>query len=138
MSNQTSDSSLIIEVVRIDGNCPVHRVGDRIVIQGAKIDLERTSNLCIHALPSLLHYAVALREGVDPRKLGLSTDGKYAYLQCLDPGEPYTQGGTVIFRCYRKASLGNPPTSLRAKRGNLGDCFGANAPRNDKEVVSQE
>ena len=55
----------------------------------------------LHALSSLLHYVVALGEGVDPVKLGLAKEGKYAYIQCVDPGEPYTEGGTVIFKCYR-------------------------------------
>ena len=91
---------LVIEVVEIKGKCPVHKVGDKIVINGPKIDLKRTDNVCIHALSSILHYVVALREGVDLKKLGLSKDGKYAYIQCLDPGEPYIDGGTVIFRCY--------------------------------------
>ena len=72
------------------------------MIQGAEIDLERTEKLCIHALPSLLHYAAALREGMDPRKLGLSKDKGSACIQCLDPGAPYTEGGTVIFKCYRE------------------------------------
>jgi uncharacterized repeat protein (TIGR04076 family) len=95
-------STLIIEVVEIRGTCPVHKIGDRIVVEGPRIDLGRTDNVCIHALPSLLHYVVALREGVDPRVLGLSTDGRNAYIQCLDPGLPYTEGGTVIFKCYRE------------------------------------
>jgi len=60
---------LIIEVAEIREKCSVHKVGDRIVIEGARIDLARTDNLCIHALSPLLHYAVALREGVDPKKL---------------------------------------------------------------------
>jgi len=96
---------LVIEVVEIKGKCPVHKVGDKIVIDGPKIDLKRTDNICIHALSSILHYVVALREGVDSRKLGLSKDGKYAYIQCLDPGEPYTDGGTVVFRCYVEKKL---------------------------------
>ena len=91
-----------IEVVEVKGKCPVHKIGDKIIIQGSRIDLGRTDNLCIHAMPSLLHYAVALREGADPRKLGLSTDKGNAYIQCLDPGAPYTEGGTVIFRCRRE------------------------------------
>jgi len=95
-------SALIIEVVEIRGTCPVHKIGDRIVVEGPRIDLGRTDNVCIHALPSLLHYVVALREGVDPKTLGLSTDGRNAYIQCLDPGRPYTEGGTVIFKCYRE------------------------------------
>lgn len=100
--NHINSPSLIIEVVNIKGNCPVHRVGDRIVIQGVEIDLQRTEKLCIHVLASLLHYAAALREGMDPRKLGLSKDKGSAYIQCLDPGAPYTEGGTVIFKCYRE------------------------------------
>jgi len=90
---------LVFEVAEIRGKCPVYKKGDRIVIRGPEIDLKRTDALCIHALASLLHYAVALREGVDPIKLGLSKDKNYAYIQCLDPSEPYTEGGTVIFRC---------------------------------------
>jgi len=93
-------SVLLMEVAEIRGSCPIHGAGDRIVIDGARIDLQRTDNLCIHALSSLLHYAVALREGVDPGTLGLSTDGRFAYIQCADPGDPYTEGGTVIFKCY--------------------------------------
>ncbi|MEM3553840.1 MAG: TIGR04076 family protein, partial [Candidatus Bathyarchaeia archaeon] len=63
---------LEIEVVEIRGNCPVHRVGDRITIEGPRIVLERTDALCTHALSVLLHYVVALDEGADPVKLGLT------------------------------------------------------------------
>jgi len=91
---------LVIEVHKIIGNCVVHKEGDKIYIKGPEIDLEKTDRICIHALQSILHYAVALENGVDPVKLGLSKDGKYAYLQCLDPSSPYTEGGTVIFKCY--------------------------------------
>jgi uncharacterized repeat protein (TIGR04076 family) len=93
---------LIIEVVEIRGKCPVYKVGDRIVVEGPEIDLRRTDSLCIHALASLLHYVFALREGVAPTKLGLSKDEESAYVQCIDPGEPYTEGGSVIFKCYKE------------------------------------
>lgn len=91
---------LIIGVAEIRGKCPVHKVGDKIVINGPKIHMERTDTVGIHALPSLLHYVVALREGIDPRKRGLSKEKDVAYIQCVDPGKLYTEGGTVIFRCY--------------------------------------
>ena len=93
-------SKLIIEVSEIKGKCPVYKVGDKIVIDGPEIVLDKTGAICIHALAPLLHYVVALKEGVDPRKLGLSKDRKYAYIQCVDPGEPYTDRGAVIFKCY--------------------------------------
>ena len=97
---------LIIEVSEIKGKCPVYKKGDKIVIDGPEIVLEKTDAIRIHALAPLLHYVVALRDGVDPRKLGLSKEKDVAYIQCVDPGEPYTEGGTVIFKCYIEESKG--------------------------------
>ena len=92
---------LEIEVCQIRGVCPVYKVGDRMVIDGPRILLDKTDAVCVHALSTLLHYVVALQEGADPVKLGLSKDKEHAYMQCVDPGEPYTRGGTVIFECRR-------------------------------------
>jgi len=81
----------------------VHKVGNKIVIDGASIVLDKTDALCIHALSVILHYAVALDEGADPVKLGLTKpeNKENAYVQCVDPWRPYTEGGTVIFRIKR-------------------------------------
>ena len=92
---------LEVKVCHIRGTCPVYKVGDRMVIDGARILLDKTDAVCVHALSTLLHYVVAIEEGADPVKLGLSKDKEHAYMQCVDPGEPYTQGGTVIFECRR-------------------------------------
>ena len=94
-------AKLIITVKEIKGKCAVHSLGDRIVIVGPEIDLKNTDKLCIHALAPILHYAVALREGVEPEKLGLTKKGNKAYINCLDPGEPYTYGGSVVFEVKR-------------------------------------
>jgi len=95
-------NKVIIKVKEIRGNCAVFKGGESIVIDGPEIDLDMTDKLCIHALVSLLHYVVALREGVPPAKLGLAKKGDKAYVQCVDPGEPYTAGGTVIFEITRE------------------------------------
>jgi uncharacterized repeat protein (TIGR04076 family) len=94
---------LEIEVCEIRGRCPVHKVGDRIVIDDPAIVLDKTDALCTHALSSLLHYVVALERKADPVELGLSRpdDRGHAYIQCVDPGEPYTHGGTVVFKIHR-------------------------------------
>ena len=84
----------IIEVAEIKGKCPVYKKGDKIVIEGPRIIMDKTDAICIHALAPLLHYVVTLREGADPIKLGLSKDGKHAYIPCVDLGELYTDGGT--------------------------------------------
>jgi uncharacterized repeat protein (TIGR04076 family) len=94
---------LKIEVCEVKGKCPVYKVGDQIIIDDPKIVLNQTDALCTHALSSLLHYTLALEEGVNPVKLGLSKPGdeEHAYIQYMDPGKPYTNGGTVIFKCKR-------------------------------------
>jgi uncharacterized repeat protein (TIGR04076 family) len=94
---------LEIVVHEIRGKCPVYKVGDKMVIDGPKILLEETDAVCVHALSTLLHYVVALDEGADSVKLGLAKpeEREYSYMQCVDPGEPYTSGGTVVFRCRR-------------------------------------
>jgi uncharacterized repeat protein (TIGR04076 family) len=94
---------LEIVVCEIRGKCPVHKVGDRIVFDDPQILLEHTDALCVHALSALLHYALILNSGADTIKLGLSKpeDKEHAYIQCVDPGEPYTDGGTVVFKIKR-------------------------------------
>ena len=59
--------------------------------------------LCAHALSVLPYYVTILEHNRCPVKLGLTKfkKPKHAYIQCVDPGEPYTEGGTVIFKCYR-------------------------------------
>ena len=63
----------------------MHRVGDKIVIDGPKIIKERTDALCVHALSVLLHYVVALDHGVDPVLLGLTKpeEKEHAYVSAL-------------------------------------------------------
>jgi uncharacterized repeat protein (TIGR04076 family) len=94
---------LEIRVCEIKGKCPVYKTGDKMVIDDPKILLDKTDALCTHALSTLLHYVTILEHDWCPVKLGLTTrqDPDHAYMQCVDPGEPYTEGGTVIFECRR-------------------------------------
>lgn len=94
---------LVIEVHEIRGRCPVYKVGNKIVIDDPKILLDQTDALYTHALSTLLHYALLLKHDWCPVKLGLTTaeDPDHAYMQCVDPGEPYTEGGTGIFKCRK-------------------------------------
>jgi len=94
---------LIIIVKEIRGECPVFKVGDRIVIEGPNIVPEKTDALCVHALGSMLSLVIALGRGVSFKELGLAKEeGNVGYVQCLDPGPPYTLGGTVIFEIRRE------------------------------------
>jgi len=94
---------LEIKVHQIKGFCPVYKKGDRITVDDPEIVLDKTDALCTHALSTLLHYTTVLEHDWCPVKLGLTAkeDKDCAYLQCVDPGEPYTDGGTVIFKCKK-------------------------------------
>ena len=92
---------LEIRVHEIKGKCPVYKVGNRMVIDEPEILLDKTDAICIHALSTILHYSMVLERGADPVELGLSKSHDVAYIQCVDPGHPYTEGGTVIFECRR-------------------------------------
>jgi len=94
---------LIITVKEIRGKCSVFKVGDKIVIEQPKIVLEETDNLCVHALGAMLSMVIPLSKGINFKDLGLTKEGEdKGYLQCLDPGKPYTGGGTVIFEIKRE------------------------------------
>ncbi len=98
MSKQAT--GLVIEVVDIQGHCPVYQVGDRFHIQeGYKLVAGSIAEqaLCMHGLQSLGPYYIPLSRGIDPADLGLAGPDGAAYVQCLDP-KPYTGGGTVTFR----------------------------------------
>jgi hypothetical protein len=52
----------------------------------------------------MLSMLAALARGVSFKDLGLAVqEGNVGYVQCLDPGPPYTAGGTVIFEIKREA-----------------------------------
>jgi uncharacterized repeat protein (TIGR04076 family) len=94
---------LIITVREIRGKCPVFNVGDKIVIEQPKMVLEKTDRLCVHAFGAMLSMIIPLSKGISFKDLGLSTEeGNSGYMQCLDPGKPYTEGGTVIFEIKRE------------------------------------
>lgn len=96
---------LILTVKEIRGKCPVHKLGDRIVVDSPEIVTAETDALCIHALGSMLSMLVPLAWGVSFKELGLSVkEGNVSYIQCLDPGPPYTLGGTVIFEVKRESA----------------------------------
>ncbi|MEM3726356.1 MAG: TIGR04076 family protein [Candidatus Bathyarchaeia archaeon] len=103
MSEKEEKYRLIITVNSIRGNCPVFKVGDKIVIEPPKIIIKETSNFCIHAFGCMLSMIAPLSHGISFKQLGLAKEGdEKGYIQCLDPGKPYTNGGTVLFEITRE------------------------------------
>lgn len=94
---------LVITIKEICGTCPVFKVGNKIVIESPKIVVDKADNICVHAFGCMLSMIVPLSHGISFKQLGLtSKDEEKGYMQCLDPGKPYTNGGTVIFEIRRE------------------------------------
>ena len=54
--------ALIIKVIEIIGNCSVYKVGDKILIEGCRINLKETTAICMHSLAAIMPYYVALNK----------------------------------------------------------------------------
>lgn len=85
---------VVVIAREIKGNCAAGiKVGDKFILEGANINLEKSDKVCGYAFANLMPAIFAVRLGVDFEKLGL----KGRLWQCVDPGPPYTVGGTVLF-----------------------------------------
>lgn len=89
---------LQVAISEIRGHCPVYKQGDVFYLkEGYILDSQRSCDVCMHGLASLMPFYAALSRGVNPKDLGLSpAENQPARFQCPDPCE-YTGGGTVIF-----------------------------------------
>jgi uncharacterized repeat protein (TIGR04076 family) len=93
---------VLVEVVEVRGRCAAGYKPDvRIVLEGFYIVSRESSNVCMHAFSALLSLLSAFAHGASARDLGVGSSYDEGYLQCPDPGKPYTCGGTVIFRLKR-------------------------------------
>ena len=89
-------------VKEVRGMCAMgYRVGDCFTIERYYIaDVGR--GVCLHALNSMLTLITPFLKGVSAKVLGIGREDDVGYVQCPDPGEPYTCGGTVIFELRRE------------------------------------
>jgi len=94
--------SVVLEVKEVRGFCPLYRAGDKIVIKEFYIASKRSKNVCIHFLSATFTLLSAFIHGASAIELGIGNREDVGYLQCPDPGPPYTKGGTVIFELRRK------------------------------------
>ncbi|MBN2146755.1 MAG: TIGR04076 family protein [Anaerolineales bacterium] len=94
MNNNTR--TLVVEVVKVQGHCPVFRVGDTFSIKKGH-QLVADLPVCMNAIQALSPYYIPLSRGMHPVELGLAGPNGDAYVQCTDP-QGYTGGGTVTFR----------------------------------------
>lgn len=98
----------VVAVVReVKGTCAAGvKPGDVIYFSGANIIKEKSDEICGYALSNIMPVVFACRLGVDFEQLGIG--GRL--WQCVDPGPPFTPGGTVLFEVmpaneYKKQKL---------------------------------
>ncbi|MEM1674089.1 MAG: TIGR04076 family protein [Candidatus Bathyarchaeia archaeon] len=96
---------VLISVMEIKGSCPVYKVGDKMTLEGFYIISGGSANICIHALTAMMSLLSAFSHGASARDLGIGSRDDEGYVQCPDPGPPYTDGGTVVFRLKRLGAI---------------------------------
>lgn len=96
-----------IEVVEVRGYCAAgYKCGDKFTIRGFYIEPEENmAKICIHALIAMMTLLSPFLHGVSAKLLGIGNKEDEGYLQCPDPGKPYTCGGTVVFKIKRIRKL---------------------------------
>lgn len=93
---------VIAKVERVNGHCPIYKVGDKIVFENFYLCSRKSADICLHALGSMTSLVSPFLHGSSAVELGIGQKENTGYMQCPDPGQPYTQGGTVIFELSRE------------------------------------
>ena len=93
---------VIMEIKEVRGTCPLYKPGDQIILKDFYINSNHSKNVCIHLLSAASTLLSAFIHGSSAKKLGIGDREDVGYLQCPDPGSPYTKGGTVVFELRRE------------------------------------
>jgi uncharacterized repeat protein (TIGR04076 family) len=88
---------------RLKGVCPLYKPGQKVgELYWWYFDADRSTHLCAHAVCSMLTAIIPFSRGVSASEMGFGKEDDVCYVQCPDPGPPYTCGGTVVFRLERE------------------------------------
>jgi len=92
-----------ITVKEVQGYCAIgYKPGDSFIVERYYISPNQNVKICLHALNSMLTLLMPLIKGISAKTLGIGKEDDIGYVQCPDPGKPYTCGGTVIFELRRE------------------------------------
>ena len=97
------DFRVRVVVEKISGSCAAgYSPGDCFEVELFYIKPRQNVRICLHALNAMLTILIPFLKGIPADRLGIGREADVGYVQCPDPGSPYTCGGTVIFRLERK------------------------------------
>lgn len=92
-----------VAVKEVRGHCALgYKPGEEFFVEGYYIPPNQGCSVCLHALSSILTLLTPFLRGVSARELGIGAEEDVGYVQCPDPGKPYTSGGTVVFELRRE------------------------------------
>ena len=92
-----------ISVEKLEGVCPLYAPGQTVAaLNEWYFECPQEMKLCSHAFAAMLTALGPFSRGISARDLGFGNEDNRAYVQCPDPGEPYTCGGTVTFLLERE------------------------------------
>jgi uncharacterized repeat protein (TIGR04076 family) len=78
-----------------------YKLGDCFTVEKFYVS-DAGKGVCIHPLSLMLTLLSPLLKGVSAKVLGIGEQDDVGYVQCPDPGKPYTCGGTVVFELRRE------------------------------------
>jgi len=91
-----------IYVKEVRGYCSMgYKSGDCFLVEKYYIS-DVGKGVCLHALAAMLTLLPPFLKGVSAQALGIGREDNVGYVQCPDPGKPYTCGGTVVFELRRE------------------------------------
>ena len=100
MSGKDYVVKIVVKEVR--GNCAIgYKPGDSFLVEKYYIRKRQEIPICLHALNSMLTLLMPFLKGFSAKDLGIGSEEDTGYVQCPDPGKPYTCGGTVVFELKR-------------------------------------
>ena len=114
---------LVYTVDRILGTCPVHQLGDRIVVEEPELIVEHTDRICTTALAMLLSMTNTLAREVNPPDW---VSSRVHYFCCPDAGgvDPsYGGNGTVIFKLVKERIEPHQPAGFMSPEKKKGDIY---------------
>lgn len=66
---------IVLEVVEINGECPVYKLGHKMTIDEPMYILKETDGICIAPVAQFYPYLNSLLRGIDPMDLGIAKEG---------------------------------------------------------------
>ena len=94
---------IYVIVKEVRGHCAAgYEPGDEFIAERFYITSHQNVKICLHALNAMLTLLIPFLKGASAKDLGIGSGNDVGYVQCPDPGKPYTNGGTVVFELKRE------------------------------------